>query len=325
MHPSAKTPTPKFQVPKLGAGLAYQPALRPFIEAQTDAFDYLEVVPDILWTDLGHDQDPRYVDDAEGVDFIRQVHQSRPVIPHGIGLSIGSAHRFNRGQIYQLERWFGWLDFPWHSDHLAYNLAAHGIDEMNVGVTIPLPRDQQTLDLLSPRIAEIQRRLPIPFLLENNVYFFDFPESEFDDAEFLNTLCQRTGAGLLLDLHNVYTNCRNHGSDPLALLDALDLEHVVEIHIAGGMERDGFYLDAHCGPSPEAVWQLLDHVLPGCSNLGGVTFELLGSWYDTVGADRLRVELDRMREVWHRHQPSPAASWSTPAPAAATAETEVRA
>jgi uncharacterized protein (UPF0276 family) len=293
------------RIPPLGIGLAYQPALRPYIEEKRDTFDYVEVVPDLLWTDLGAGRSPRYVDDEEGLAFLRRAADGRPVIPHGIGLSIGTAHRFNRDHLAQVEKWLGWFGFPWHSDHLAYNLAEHGIDEMNVGVTLPLPRDRETLESLAPRIAEVQRRLPVPFLLENNVYFFEMPGEEMTDAQFLNALCERTGCGLLLDLHNVYCNCRNHGADPFRLLDELDLSRVVEIHVAGGMEHEGWWLDAHCGPLPKQVWWLLDHALPRCPNLGGVTFEMLGSWYSEMGSERLERELLGLREIWHKYRPVP--------------------
>jgi len=294
-------------VPKLGVGLAYQPALRPFIESRRQTFDYLEVVPDILWTDLGRGSDPRYVEDEEGMAFLERYAGGVPVVPHSIGLSIGTAHRFNREHLGQMERWLERFPAPWHSDHLAFNLAEHGTDELNAGVTIPLPRDHATLESLAARVEEVRRRLPLPFLLENNVYFFDMPGAEMSDAEFLNALAERTGCGLLLDLHNVYCNSRNHGTDPFALLDELDLERVIELHVAGGMEYEGFYLDAHSGPMPDEVWELLEHALPRCPNLGGVTFELLGSWYEEVGAERLSRELTGMRRAWHRHQPAPAA------------------
>jgi hypothetical protein len=299
-------------VPKLGVGLAYQPALRPFIESRRDCFDYLEVVPDILWTDLGRGTEPRYVDDEEGMAFLERHAAGRPVVPHSIGLSIGTAHRFNRAHLEQMERWLERFPAPWYSDHLAYNLAEHGADELNAGVTIPLPRDHATLEALLPRVAEVRRRVGVPFLLENNVYFFDLPGAEMDDAGFLNALSRRSGCGLLLDLHNVYCNARNHQTDPFALLDALDLDRVVELHVAGGMEMDGFYLDAHSGPMPQQVWELLDHALPRCPNVGGVTFELLGSWFEGMGAERLEAELTGLRLLWQKHQPMPAPVASAP-------------
>lgn len=291
--------------PRLGVGLLYQEELRPFIAARKSEFDFLEVIPDLFWTDLGPDQSPRYIENRQAMENLRQLQAEVPIVLHSIGLSIGSAHRFDREHVSQIARWYERIKFPWHSDHLAFITAEHGAGEVNVGVTLPLPYDEESLDLLVPRASEIGSRIPRPFLLENNVYFFKYSHQNLTEATFLNQLCERSGCYLLLDLHNLYTNSRNHAADSYAFLEELNLAKVVEIHIAGGMEYDGFYQDAHSGISPEGVWELLDWVLPRCPNLGGVVFELLGSWYVDVGEDRLIAQLSRMKDMWQRHQPAP--------------------
>lgn len=303
-------------VTNLGVGLNYQPQFREFLEDVPPELDFVEVVPDMFWLDRGSGSEPRYVDDAVALRFVEHMHGRLPVVAHCIGLSIGSAHRFNREHIDKLERWHKWLQFPWHSDHLAYHLTeAHpprdsetptGRDEINVGITMPLPRNQRTLDLVAPRIAEVLQRIDAPFLIENNVYFIDLPENEMGEAEFLNRLCAESGCGLLLDLHNLYTNGLNLGFDPYEVVADLNLENVIEIHIAGGTQDGDVYLDAHSGRTPEPVWDLLDHVLPRAPRVAGIVFELFGSWYDAVGEDGLRDELRRMKAQWNRHRSSDA-------------------
>ncbi len=296
------------RVPKLGVGLGYQVQLRPFLEKRGDEFDFLEVVPEVVWNDLGPGRRTRYVPDPDATSFLEQQAQVRTVIPHSIGLSIGSAHRFDREHVEQMALWHQWLRFPWHSDHLAFHLAEHQSEEegeINVNLTLPLPLDQETLDLVAARVAEVRRAVPAPFLLENNVSYFRMADEDYDEAQFLNALHRASGCGLLLDLHNAYVNERNLGIDARAFLDRLDLDAVVELHVAGGMEMDGFYLDAHSGPVLEPVWRMLADVLPRCPNLGGVVFELFGSWYEPMGEEALRRQLDRMRELWAKHQPQP--------------------
>jgi uncharacterized protein (UPF0276 family) len=296
------------EVPKLGVGLNYQVQLGPFMEEHPDSFDYLEVVPDILWTDLGPGSQPRYVEDPEGTAFLDRVSASKPVIPHSIGLSIGSAHLLDREHIAQMARWYEWLGFPWHSDHLAYHLAEDEEEQINMNITMALPLDRETLHMVAARVREVRGEIPVPFLVENNVYYFVVQEQDYDEAGFLTALCEESGCNLLLDLHNLYANCRNLGTDPYDYLGRLELERVAEIHVAGGMEFEGMYIDAHSGASPEPVWELLDWVLPRCTNLGGVTFELFGSWFDVVGEDGVLRQLERMRDHWDRHQPAPGIS-----------------
>lgn len=289
-------------LPKLGVGLAFQAPLKGLIEQPGGDFDLVEVVPDMLWSDLGPGHLPRYLDDSENVAWLDGVARAMPVIPHGIGMSIGSAAHFDEQHLRQLQRWHQRMRFPWHSDHLAFHIADHQGEAINVGITLPLPRDQATLDQLKPRIASVRKVVPTPFLLENNVYYFDIPFAEMDEARFLNELSHQCGCGLLLDLHNVYTNAYNHGFDARAFVDELDLRQVGEIHVAGGMELDGFYLDAHSGAIADPVWALLEHVLPRCPNVGAVVFELFGSWFELVGEARVRADMRRLKRLWQQCQ-----------------------
>ena len=287
-------------LPPLGVGLAYQAPLARVIETSGADIDFIEIVPDILWTDLGPSARPRHLDDEASIQTLIRLRGQRPLIAHSIGLSIGSAGALDHAHLAQIQRWWQRFHFPWHSDHLAFHLAQHEGRTMNVGITLPLPRDRSTLDMLVPRIHEVQQRVPAPFLLENNVYYFDIPEAEMDEARFLNTLCRESGCGLVLDLHNLYTNARNHGFDAWALLAEIELEHVGEIHVAGGMELDGFYLDAHSDVVPEPVWALLEWTLPRCPNVGGVVFELFGSWFDNVGEAGVRAQMRRLKALWQQ-------------------------
>jgi uncharacterized protein (UPF0276 family) len=103
--------------------------------------------------------------------------------------------------------------------------------------------------------------------LENITYMFEWPDSKLSDAEFLTLICGETGAGLLLDIENVYLNASNHGFDPYAFLDALPAGIVKEVHMAGGIAVNDESLakpllaDSHSHPVPDAALDLLAHVL----------------------------------------------------------------
>lgn len=278
-------------------GLLYQPALDDLLGSDAWPADYLEVIPDTLWHDAGPSAVPRFVVDPGVRRTLERVRARMPVLLHGIGLSIGSAHPLDEGYVEQLVAWAEWLDCPWVSEHLAY-CTSPGTEHdgaVNVGLTLPVALEEATVDLIGPRVRALRERLGRPLLLENNVYYFATPGEELSEPEVLNRLYAGAGAGVLLDLHNLYVNVRNGVMDADAYLDALDLTAVREIHVAGGMEIDDFYVDAHSGEPPREVWALLDAVASRCPNLGGVTFELLGSWSAEVGTAGVCAVVDRAR------------------------------
>jgi uncharacterized protein (UPF0276 family) len=284
------------QAPPAGVGVLFNPALADFVAEQTGTLDYLAVIPDRFWIDKGMGTPTRFEETASGEAVLAQAALSLPVVFHGIGLSICSAGVFDTGYLSQLARWRKRYNSPWISEHLSFSRIGAG-HETNAGVALPVPYDCEILDLLQPRIEAALDILGCPFLLENNVAYFTFPQQEFSEPEFLNALSRRSGCHLLLDLHNVYTNSRNHGFDAKAFLDGLDLTRVVEIHIAGGSEMMGFYTDSHTGPVAEPVWDLLSYVVPRSPNLRGVTFEFHESTWPMLRTEGVLRQIERARSV----------------------------
>ena len=291
-------------LPRLGVGLTYQGALRDFVLERPESYDFLEIIPDTFWVDRGTDAAPRFQESLDAPGFLDRLRaMDKALICHSIGMSIGSAELFDPVYVDQVVSWQGRFGFPWQSDHLSFNrLEEHGTGQtIDVGFTMPVPYDEEVLEMLASRVEYVQSRTPVPFLLENNVYYFSIPGQDMTEPEFLNRLSARTGCGLLLDLHNVHVNATNHGFDPWAdFLGQVDLTRVVEIHIAGGLTVDGVYLDAHSGPSPEPVWKLLREVVPQAPNLKAVVFEIFGSYFNDLGADRLVEELRQARAIFAR-------------------------
>jgi uncharacterized protein (UPF0276 family) len=77
---------------------------------------------------------------------------------------------------------------------------------------------------------------------------------------------RRTGCGLLLDVNNAYVSAINHGRDVEGYVDALPLQAVGEIHLAGfAVDRDAIgaplLIDSHGSPVAEAVWRLYEFAL----------------------------------------------------------------
>jgi len=278
----------------LGVGVSFQPSLLPFLQENERAFDFVEIIPDTFWVIDGDRPSGRYREDPESQRVVAELLTRKPLVGHSIGLSIGSAEQFDRRHVAQIARWQQRYRFPWHSDHLSFNrLEQPSGHSRDVGLSMPIPYDDSVLDLVAERVDYVLDAVPVPFLLENNVYYFEIAEQEMSEPEFLNALADRTGCGILLDVHNVYANARNHGFDARDFFDALDLENVVELHVAGGFEVDGTYLDAHSGACPEPVWELASQIVPRAPHLRAIVFEVLDSHFPELGAAALTSELAR--------------------------------
>jgi len=155
------------------------------------------------------------------------------------------------------------LQAPTYSEHLAFTR----VPGRDLGNLLPLPKIAAVAEAVIAKVRIVQARIPIPFLLENITYLFEWPDQEMSDAEFITLICRETSAGLLLDIENLYLNASNHGFDPYEFLDALPAELVKEVHLAGGatvtekVSGRPLLVDSHSHPVPDQALDLLDRVL----------------------------------------------------------------
>jgi uncharacterized protein (UPF0276 family) len=175
------------------------------------------------------------------------------VVPHGISLSLGGAEPPDPARLADLASLARRVDAPLVSEHLSF-VRAGGLES---GHLLPLPRTRAALDVVVENVRAAQAALPVPLALENVATLLEWPGAEMDEATFLREVLERADVLLLLDVENVYANCRNHGGDPVAFLDALPLQRLAHVHIAGGVEQGGVYHDTHTHGVPEPVLDLL--------------------------------------------------------------------
>lgn len=284
----------------------YNGALARLASAEPAPADYLSVIPERCWMDLGRERRGRFAQLPEEIATLDRLRSRHSLVAHGIGLSIASGSTFDVEHVRQLAEWHRRYQFSWISEHLsAVRVRTEVSVDHHAGLALPLPWDESVLDMLCERVTRVQEILGCQLLLENGVVHTPVPEQDMSESEFLNALTERTGCALLLDLHNLYVNAVNLGIDADAFVDDLDLDAVVELHIAGGNELYGIYLDSHAGHCPPAVWRLLDRVLPRCGRLRGVTFEFHESYYPLLGDEGVLAEVERARRAWAAARPAP--------------------
>jgi hypothetical protein len=117
------------------------------------------------------------------------------------------------------------------------------------------------VEVVARNARRIRELVPVPLLLENIAYYFRVPGGTMEEAEFIRKVVDRADVGLLLDVTNLALNARNNGYDAYAFVDALPLERVWQLHIAGGKPYRDIILDTHSEPVPAEVMKLMEYVL----------------------------------------------------------------
>lgn len=185
-----------------------------------------------------------------------------PLSLHGVGLSIGSEDALDIAHLHRLAALIARYQPASFSEHLSWS--TH--DGVFVNDLLPLVYDQRTLERVCAHIDQVQSHLRTRLLLENPSTYFEFEASTWSEPEFLSQIVWRTGCGLLLDVNNVFVTCCNNGRDAQAYLDALPLQAVGEVHLAGHAEHvdaDGnaLLIDNHGAPVADTVWELYGRAL----------------------------------------------------------------
>ncbi len=279
----------------IGVGAVYNGALAEPFRDHPDWVDVVSVIPETLWHQRPGAGGYEWINDA--VQLFDVASQHHPVVFHGIGLSLGSAGPLDLAHVDQLQRAAQRYAPRWFSEHLAAFRVQSPAGSAHAGVGLPLAFDEETLRSLAPKVSELRRRLDVPILIENSAIYVDVPYVPWTEAGLLNRLCEETGCGVLLDLHNLFANENNLGWDAAAYLEELDLANVVEIHVAGGESLGRWYTDAHSCGCPERVWNLLEDIIADSRMLRLVTFELHESRYESLGEAGFVEQLRRIREI----------------------------
>jgi uncharacterized protein (UPF0276 family) len=259
------------------------------LEGVVPLIDVIEISPDAIAQSDGKRASLR----REILDEYAAVAGSVDFIAHGVGLSIGSFDRWEESYLRLLDELFERFDLQWHSEHLACTVVAGE----NVGTMFPLPRTEEALDLVCKRVRLLQERYRVPFLLEHVIQLLPDAPAEFTPAGFLNAITTRTGCGLVLDAYNLECDVFNQGLDAMAFLEELDLRPVRELHLAGGVEHNGFYLDIHSGRTRSGTLALGLEIIRRAPNLQVVTFEFLKEAVRLLGHDNICAELKHVRQA----------------------------
>ncbi|MFF7994719.1 DUF692 family multinuclear iron-containing protein [Kitasatospora xanthocidica] len=283
----------------LGVGLTHVPGAETLLEACADLLEVVEIEPQTLWRALpdgttGSDEETlRRLSDLPGARLL-----------HGVGNPVGGCRPPDPRQTALVGELAERLRAPWVSEHLAFNRTGRDGEGFRTGFMLP-PR--QTPEGVRRAVASVRAMadaLPVPLAVEIGANYLRPRADELPDGRFVAGVAEGADCGLLLDLHNVLANERNGRASVDRLLDELPLDRVWEVHLAGGFEHRGYWLDAHSGLPDEELLALAERVLPRLPALRAVLFEVTGSAVPYLDPGAVRDLLVRVREQW---RPPPAA------------------
>ena len=282
-------------LPDLGPGVIYFAGLEPIIEENQDLVRVVEIEPQTLWFSTPGSSPP-YRKDEAAVDRIKELPGAR--LLHSVGNAVGGSASPDVDQAALVGDMAVELRSPWVSEHLSFNRVRDYDGDFATGFMLPLRQTDAGIAIAAAAIEEIARHIDVPIAVETPVNYLRPRRDEMPDGAFIAEVSEEADCGILLDLHNVWTNELNGRQPLLAFLDQIPLDRVWEVHLAGGFEHRGYWLDAHSGAVPETLLELAGQVLTRLPNLHALIYELTPSAFPTFGIDAVRQQLLRLQSLW---------------------------
>lgn len=194
-----------------------------------------------------------------------ELREAYPISLHGVGLSLGRADHLDETHLKQLSALVDEVDPLFVSEHLAWSAYSH----RHVPDLLPLPLTEQALQIMCAHIDQMQTALGRQILIENPSNYLLFDQLQIPEPEFLNTLADRTGCGLLLDVNNVHVSACNTHRNSQDFIESLNSSAIQQYHLAGytevSREHEGesetVLIDTHNQTVFPPVWELFEKTL----------------------------------------------------------------
>jgi len=232
---------PRLGLPNLGLGVGLRHQHFQHIVEQGLGVDWFEIISENFINNYGYS---RYL--------LEQIASQRPIIMHGVSLSIGSTDPLNFDYLARLKALADEIEPIWISDHLCWT----GVAGINSHDLLPLPLNSESFRHVAERVKIVQDYLERPLILENPSTYLQFRQSTMAEWEFLGALAAETDCGILLDVNNVYVSSRNQGFDAREYIKGLPSDRIIQIHLAGPTDCGEYLIDTHDHPVPTEVWKL---------------------------------------------------------------------
>ncbi|MBS0559656.1 MAG: DUF692 family protein [Proteobacteria bacterium] len=304
--------------PPLGVGVVWWPPLDPLCDPAAGLVDVVEVEPEPYWL-------PQPGGGFRSVAAAAVAHLPQPRLLHGVGAPLAGTCLADAAHAAAFAADARALRPAFVSAHLnlTHFRPPGGGDPVFAGVMLPPAQSEAGAALAAANIRRQRSALGgMPVAVETPVSYLPPLPGEMPDGQYVAAVAEAAGCGILLDIHNVLCNARNGRQGVAAYCDALPPEQVWELHLGGGEDTLGFYVDAHAGlPPPEAL-ELAAALVPRLPALRAIVFEIMPERVAETGLDAIAGLLWRLREIWDtrgRDTAAAAARAAAPSPRGAEA------
>ncbi len=250
-------------LPQLGYGLGLRAKHMPYIFENRPAVDWFEIISENYMETQGNP-----------LRNLSKIRQDYPVVMHGVSLSIGTVDILQSEYLKKLAILIDYLQPAWVSDHLCWTGVAH----KNLHDLLPIPYSKHALAHIIERIQQVQDILGRPIALENPSSYLEFQDSTMHEADFISQMQKATGCYLLLDVNNIYVSCFNAGLDPYDYVNRINLDKVIQIHLAGHKHYGTHIIDTHDSEVCNEVWALYQYVIQRAGRVPNSMLE----WDDNI-------------------------------------------
>jgi uncharacterized protein (UPF0276 family) len=286
----------------LGVGVVWWPALDVLCRDGEGLVDVIEAEPETFWVPASDGQGFR--------SFLGEAlqHLSQPKLLHGVGAPLGGTCSPPNGHAVALAGDVAELRPEFVSEHLSVTQfrPRRGDPPVSSGFMLPPVQSRAGVALAAANICRHRAALgSIPLAVETAVSYLPPALGEWPDGAFVAAVVEAAECGILLDLHNVLCNARNGRQSVAAFCDALPLERVWELHLAGGEREGGFHLDAHAGLVEPELMEIAAALAPRLPHLRAIIFEIMPERGAEVGIAAIGRQLERMKDLWNTRATGP--------------------
>jgi uncharacterized protein (UPF0276 family) len=284
---------------EFGVGLVWVPGVEPLLAPGTGLVDIIEIEPQMWWDYRAGEARP-YAMREEAFAFLEGC--GKPVIAHGVGGGAAGTVLPPAGFTGCFHEVCARLKPAWISEHLSFLHQRENGERYFAGMMLPPLQTPAGVETAVANVGKVSRGLPAPFALETQVNYLRSACGTLSDGEFMARVAEGLDCGILLDLTNLWVNQMNGRQPVEEYLDAIPLDRVIEVHLAGARLDDGVWLDAHNGTLQDEVLALAERVLPRLPKAKALTLEVVPYFVPRAGMDLLARQLQVLRGLWEgRH------------------------